>query len=160
MTGCAGSAYWSRARLRCTRVTVGAMRNAELELRRVKRTSPSPRKTHMAASTMKRVQGDWSPWRSLGRPQCGFHISAPAYSPRKTWQNRWDCVKTHSAAQDSPVPRFRITNYAFRIPNFPADRYAPTHAPAGTITGQPQALRRRTIHYPMKQTYAPPRQRR
>ena len=39
--------------------------------RRVKRTH--------AANQMKRVQGDESPWRSLGRV-------APAYSPRKALQ--------------------------------------------------------------------------
>ena len=32
------------------------MRNAELKLRRVKRTSPSLRKAHIAANQMKRVQ--------------------------------------------------------------------------------------------------------
>ena len=37
-------------------------------------------------------------WRSLGRPQCGFHISAPAFSPRKASQGQCACAKRYSTA--------------------------------------------------------------
>ena len=48
---------------------------------------PRVKRTH-TANQMKRVQGDESPWRSLGR-------AAPAYPPRKTWQSQYDHAKAH-----------------------------------------------------------------
>ena len=62
--------------------------------RRVKRT--------YITNQMKRVQGDESPWRSLGRV-------APAYSPRKTRQSQYDHAKAH--------PR-RDADSVLRVPSF------------------------------------------
>ena len=83
---------------------------------------PAPREAHMAANQMKRVQrgrSAASTFDSLaqvwGRPQCGFHFSAPAYSRRKEQQSQHAHVKAHFAAQGNP--RTLIPNYAFRIPN-------------------------------------------
>ena len=68
----------------------------------------APREAHMAANQMKRVQGDWSPWRSLGR-------AAPAFSRREAQQSQCDCVKRTLPRRTAPVPQFRITHSAFRI---------------------------------------------
>ncbi len=54
-------------------------------------------------------------WRSLGRPQCGFHISAPAYSPRKTPQSQYVYAKPH------PSPRRRLRSpRPLRLPRPPS----------------------------------------
>ena len=79
-------------------------------------TNPSPRKTHSAANQMKRVQGDESPWRSLGRV-------APAYSPRKTRQSQYDHAKAHLRPTADSVPRL------FRFPAFPRLLRPPSGSP-------------------------------
>ena len=80
-------------------------------LRRVKRTH--------AANQMKRVQGDESPWRSLGRV-------APAYSPRKTRQSQYDHAKAHLRPTADSVPRL------FRFPAFPRLLRPPSGSPQKT----------------------------
>ncbi len=77
---------------------------------------PSPRKTHSAANQMKRVQGDESPWRSLGRV-------APAYSQRKTRQSQYDHAKAHLRPTADSVPRL------FRFPAFPRLLRPPSGSP-------------------------------
>ena len=79
-------------------------------------TNPSPRKTHSAANQMKRVQGDESPWRSLGRV-------APAYSPRKTRQSQYDHAKAYLRPTADSVPRL------FRFPAFPRLLRPPSGSP-------------------------------
>ena len=54
-------------------------------------------------------------WRSLGRPRCGFHISVPAYSPRKTPQSQYVYAKPR------PSPRRRLRSpRPLRLPRPPS----------------------------------------
>ena len=62
----APSAYWGRTGLCCIQVTA----------QRIRLTLPHVNRTHIA-NHMKRVQGDKSPWRSLGRRLCRFHLTRP-----------------------------------------------------------------------------------
>ena len=94
-------------------------------------TNPSPRKTHSAANQMKRVQGDESPWRSLGRV-------APAYSPRKAWQSQYDHAKAHLRPTADSVPRL------FRFPAFPRLLRPPS--------GSPQKTRKPKVNQPSRIT--------
>ena len=54
--------------------------------------SPTPRRFHI------RLFG-----AGFGRPQCGFHISAPAFSPRKALQGQCGCVKAHKSHESAPT---------------------------------------------------------
>ena len=82
--------------------------------RRVKRT-------HIA-NQMKRVQGDESPWRSLGRPQCGFHIQ-PQRTPGGILSTQ------QIIAREAPTQR----GASFRISEPRShsgwDRHKETHSP-------------------------------
>ena len=73
-------------------------------------------------------------WRSLGRPQCGFHISAPAFSPRYH-------IEEQTISKGTPTQHgvpFRI----YAAPIVPRrDRHKETHKPEvnpiSTITSVP-----------------------
>ena len=82
-------------------------------------------KRYFVANQMKRVQRGGSAASTFdslaqvwGRPQCGFHISAPNGLPAETWQGQEVHAKTHArrAADSVPrIPRLCVSSYAVGI---------------------------------------------
>ena len=82
--------------------------------RRVKRT-------HIA-NQMKRVQEDLSPWRSLGRPLCGFRIFPSVLPAENITKPMW-------SRKNAPTPRRRLRSPLPRPFVFHRDRHKETRKP-------------------------------